>query len=73
MSSASKKVQKQIVEQRISTVVQVLSIMQSEADKMSWFQRFLICNRFLWKKDISNFFQLAKRNRNEGQKDIQNS
>lgn len=35
MSSRSKKVKQQIVAQRLTTVVQVLSIMQTEAEKMS--------------------------------------
>lgn len=69
MSSRSKKLQDQIVGQRITTVVQVLSIMQSEADKMSWFQRFRISWSFLWKKNIDVFFEEAK----HGRKEIQDS
>ena len=60
MSSRSKKLQDQIVGQRITTVVQVLSIMQSEADKMNWFQRLSISWSFLWKKNIDVFFKVAK-------------
>lgn len=62
MSSKAKKTKDSIVGQRITTVVQVLNIMQNEADKMSWFQRFRIANSFLWKKNIDCFFQLAKKN-----------
>ena len=63
MSSKAGKVKKQIAEQRLTTVVQVLTIMQNEADNMSWFQRFIISQSFLWKKNIDCFFQLAQKNR----------
>lgn len=63
MSGKARKVQRQIAEQRLSTVCQVLTIMQNEADKMSWFQRLKIANSFLWKKNIDCFFQLAQSNR----------
>lgn len=63
MSGKARKVQKQIAEQRLSTVCQVLTIMQNEADRMSWFQRLKIANSFLWKKNIDCFFQLAQSNR----------
>lgn len=63
MSSRSKRVQQQIVAQRLTIVVQVLSIVESEAKKMSWGQRFKLANSFLWKKNIDAFFQLATENR----------
>ena len=63
MSSRSKRVQQQITMQRVTTVVQVLSIMQAEAEKMSWAQRFKLANTFLWKKNIDAFFQLASSNK----------
>ena len=69
MSSRSKRLQDQIVGQRITTVVQVLSIMQSEADKMNWFQRLAISWSFLWKKNIDVFFKEAK----HGKKEVQDS
>lgn len=69
MSSKTKKVGKQIVEQRITTVVQVLTIMQSEAEKMSWFQRFLLSQRFLWTKNIDSFFKIASKNSKEKKDD----
>ena len=65
MSSKAKRVSNQIVQQRITTVVQVLSIMSSEAQKMSWFQRFRISQSFLWKKNIDCFFELAVKNKKE--------
>jgi hypothetical protein len=49
--------------QRVTTVVQVLSIMQAEAEKMSWAQRFKLASSFLWKKNIDAFFQLASSNK----------
>ena len=68
MSSKSKRVSNQIVQQRITTVVQVLSIMSSEAQKMSWFQRFRISQSFLWKKNIDCFFELASKNKKKEEK-----
>lgn len=68
MSSKSKRVSNQIIQQRITTVVQVLSIMSSEAQKMSWFQRFRISQSFLWKKNIDCFFELASKNKKKEEK-----
>ena len=65
MSSRSKKLQDQIVGQRITTVVQVLSILQSEAEKMNWFQRFSISWSFLWKKNIDVFFEEVEHDKKE--------
>ena len=68
MSSKSRQLSDQIVQQRITTVVQVLSIMSSEAQKMSWFQRFRISQSFLWKKNIDCFFELAGKNKKKEEK-----
>ena len=68
MGSKARKVSNQIVQQRITTVVQVLSIMSSEAQKMSWFQRFRISQSFLWKKNIDCFFELASKNKKKEEK-----
>ena len=65
MSSKSKRVQQQIVAQRVTTAVQVLSIMESEARKMSFWQRLKLANSFLWNKNIDAFFQLAESNKEE--------
>lgn len=63
MSSKAKKVSKEVVERRLETVVQVLTIMEVEAQKMSWFQRFRLSWSFLWKKNINAFFQIASKNK----------
>ena len=63
MSSKAKKVSKEVVGRRIETVIQVLSIMEEEASKMSWFQRFRLSQSFLWKKNIDAFFQTASKNK----------
>ena len=68
MSSKSRKLSNQITQQRITTVVQVLSIMSSEAQQMSWFQRFRISQSFLWKKNIDCFFELASKNKKKEEK-----
>jgi len=75
MSSKAGKVKRQIAEQRMTTVVQVLTIMQNEADQMSWFQRWRISQSFLWKKNIDCFFQLASKNRKKEKKnaEVQNN
>lgn len=65
MSSKSKRVQQQIVAQRVTTAVQVLSIMEAEARKMSFWQRLKLANSFLWNKNIDAFFQLAQSNKEE--------
>ena len=62
MSSKARKVSDEIVARRITTVVQVLSIMEANASKMSWWQRLKVSNSFLWKKNIDCFFQLAQQN-----------
>lgn len=63
MSSQVKSIGDKITQQRITTVVQVLSIMSFEAGKMSWFQRFRISWTFLWHKNIDCFFELASKNK----------
>ena len=63
MSSKAKKVSKEVVGRRLETVVQVLAIMEEEAQKMSWFQRFRLSQSFLWKKNIDAFFQTASKNK----------
>ena len=74
MSSRAGKVRQQIIGQRITTVIQVLSIMQTETEKMSWWQRFKLANSFLWKKNIDAFFQLATENKEtENVKEVQDS
>lgn len=68
MSSKAKKVAQEVVTRRIETVVQVLSIMEEEARKMSWFQRFKLSQSFLWKKNIDTFFQTASKNKKKEKK-----
>lgn len=62
MSNKAKRINEKIVTQRITTVVQVLSIMETEARKMSFWRRFYLANSFLWKKNIDAFFQVAQKN-----------
>lgn len=61
MSSQAKKVSKKIVNQRITTVVQVLSIMEEEAKKKSFFARFIICCQYLFAKKFDAFFKVGKK------------
>ena len=61
MSSQAKKVGKKIVNQRITTVVQVLSIMEEEAKRKSFFARFIICCQYLFAKKFDAFFKVGKK------------
>lgn len=63
MSSKTKKLEDKITQQRLTAVVQVLSILSSETAKMSWLQRLKLSWTFLWKKNIDCFFALAGKNR----------
>ena len=61
MSSKSKKVSQQIVAQRLTTVVQVLSIMEEEAKKKNFFARFIIAMKYLFCKKIDVFFKVGRK------------
>ena len=52
MSSKAKRVKDSIVQQRVTTVVEVLSIMQTEADKMSFFQRLIVAQQFMQSNSV---------------------
>ena len=76
MSSRAGKVKNQIAQQKMMTVVQILSIMENEAEQMSWFQRWRIGQSFLWKKNIDCFFDLASKNKKKKEKkhaEVQNN
>ena len=68
MSSKAGKTKKRITEERLTTVCQVLTIMQNNADKMSFFQRFCLSQRFLWTKNIDSFFKIASKNKKKEEK-----
>lgn len=57
MSSGAKKVSKQILNQRINTIFQVMALAEAEAKKKNWFQRFTICWKYLWFKKFDAFFK----------------
>lgn len=71
MSSKAGRVKKQIAEQRLTTVCEVLTIMQNEADKMSWWQRKKIARQFVRKGNIDCFFQIATKNRKKEKKNAE--
>ena len=60
MSSKGKKVAKEVVQRRLETVVQVLSIMEEEANKKTFGQRFVICMQYLFAKRFDAFFKVKK-------------
>lgn len=61
MSSKTRKIYRQIAEQRLATVVQVLSLMEEEAKKKTFFQRFAISMQYLFSKKIDVFFKAGKK------------
>lgn len=61
MSSKTKKVSQQILAQRLTTVVQVLSIMEEEARKKNFFARFIIAMQYLFCKKIDVFFKVGRK------------
>ena len=61
MSSKAKKVSQQIVAQRLTTVVQVLSIMEEEARKKNFFARFVVAMQYLFCKKIDVFFKVGRK------------
>ena len=58
MSSRVGKVNKEVTQRRIETVVQVLAIMEEEAHKKSFVQRFVICCQYLFAKKFDVFFKI---------------
>lgn len=61
MSSKAGKVKKEVVQRRIETVVQVLSIMEEEANRKSFASRFVICCQYLFLKRFDAFFKTGKK------------
>ena len=61
MSSKTEKVRQQIVAQRLTTVVQVLSIMEEEAKKKNFFARLIIAMQYLFCKKIDVFFKVGRK------------
>lgn len=57
MSSQAKKVGKKILNQRVNVTFQVLTILEEEARKKNFFQRFGICCEYLFLKRFSSFFK----------------
>lgn len=57
MSSRAGKVTKEVAQRRIETVIQVLAIMEEEAHKKSFGQRFVICCQYLFAKKFDVFFK----------------
>jgi 2-phosphoglycerate kinase len=60
MSSKAGKIKSEIVHRRIETVVQVLAIMEEEAHKKSFSERFAICWQYLFHKRFDAFFKEGK-------------
>lgn len=65
MSSRAKRVKDSVVQQRISTAVQVLSIMEEEARRKSFFARFVICCEYLFCKRFNAFFKVGRKHERE--------
>lgn len=57
MSSKATKISKEVQNRRLNTLVQVLSLMEMEAQKKNFFKRFKISMRYLFAKDFKGFFK----------------
>lgn len=57
MSSGARKVSKEVLNRRLNTLVQVLTLMEEEARKKNFFKRFLIAMRYLFARDFKGFFK----------------
>ena len=57
MSSKTKTVEKKLLNQRVNVTFQVLTILEQEAKKKNFFQRFGICMEYLFLKRFSAFFK----------------
>lgn len=60
MSSKAKRVKDDVVRRRLETVVQVLSIMEEEAHRKSFWERFVICLQYLFFCKFDRFFKNSK-------------
>lgn len=60
MSSKGKRISKEVLEKRIKIVVQVLAIIEEEAHKKNFFERFIICMQYLFCKKFDTFFKIGK-------------
>lgn len=61
MSSRAGRLKQEVNTRRIETVVQVLAIMEEEANKKSFFARFVICCQYLFLKRFDAFFKAGKK------------
>jgi hypothetical protein len=61
MSGKAGKLARDITARRIETVVQVLSIMEEEAHRKSFFERFVICCQYLFAKRFDAFFKTGRK------------
>lgn len=57
MSSKVTKISKEVKNRRLNTLVQVLSLMEMEAQKKNFFKRCSIAMRYLFAKDFKGFFK----------------
>lgn len=57
MSSKGKKVAKEVLNRRLETVAQVLTLMEQEAKQKSLLGRLNIASRYIVRKDFRTFFE----------------
>ena len=57
MGSKATKIGKEVQNRRLNTLVQVLSLMEMEAQKKNFFKRFNVAMRYLFAKDFKGFFK----------------
>lgn len=57
MSSKAKKVRQEVLNRRLETVAQVLTLMEQEARKKSFLGKMKIASRYIVFKDFRAFFE----------------
>lgn len=57
MSSSAKKLANDVTRRKVETLVQVLAVLEQEAQKKSFLQRLKISLQFLFTKRIDVFFK----------------
>lgn len=60
MSNVVRRNTKRNIEQKVTVAVQILSILESEAQKKNFFQRFSIAMKYLFFKKFDAFFKEGK-------------
>lgn len=61
MSSSAKKLANDVTRRKIETLVQVLAVLEQEAQKKNFWQRLKVSLQFLFTKRVDVFFKEANK------------